>query len=578
MATKAELGQRVKAKYPQYADVDDVELADRVIAKYPEYSESITETPRAPRQVTNPQEAAIAQALTQQEQRPGLVQALEALVTPAMAGKDIAKSLYQTGKEGYAGLIDLIAGKGSTEGGPAAEIARQRRDIAQTALEIVPRAVYEGGQGIVGLAQQPQTALALANPVGAAIAQLLEGSRTPSQAEIQRAVEGQNLSQALEQVGQKPISENLVKIGDANVPVARLAPLLAGAEAPVKLGIDVVKGAASKIGSAAKTVGSRGIFSKPLEDAITRTTGITASEGSLEAAPIVKTRISEWPGKPPKTAKEFVEVAEKAQSSVLQDALAPLKSAEKGGLVMKGDNMISSGREAVIRDFPSMANDVEAIQGVLDEFAYLKGDLAPTQGQGFLRELNRKYNGLENKNSPAASAYRAVRGELSNQTDEIIKAQTGQDISPYRDWGQLEEFKEGVKGQITSAQRSQAGRELPSGEGIPTTTRGVAVKAARSLPLSRAFVPRAIESVDKGIRRIFKEVKSLPKASDLGEDVVSGLRSKYQPGATPPPLPVTLETQMQNLIQSYPKNIRDNPSLARAVAEAELAGQVTPQP
>lgn len=550
-------------------------------------------TPRIPQTITLPEEQAVAQSLTAQERRPGPTQAIEALMTPATAGFEIAKGIVNSAREGAAGAGELL-GAGSVEDTTRAPTGReqalnaalsvipgfqaltpkQRRDVAQTALEIVPRAVYEAGQGVVGLAQQPQTALALTSPVVAAITQLIEGSRTPSEGEIQRAVESQTLSQALEQVGQQPIAPEL--FGEANIPAARAAPLVLGAEAPIRAVADLTRAGASRIGAVAETVGSRGVFSKPLEDAITRTTGITASEGSLEAAPIVKTRISEWPGKPPKNAKEFVEVATKAQSSVLQDALTPLRQAEKSGLVMKGDQMISSGREAVLRDFPSLANDAQAIQGVLDEFAYLRGELKPTQGQGFLRELNRRYNGLENKNSPAASAYRAIRNDLSNQTDEIIKAQTGKDISPYRDWGQIEDFKNGVQEQITAAQRTQAGRELPTGEGVPTTTRGAAVRAVRSLPVTRAFVPRAIEEVDSGIKRIFREVKSLPKAADLGEDAVNSLRAKYQPGATPPPLPVDLETQLRNLINSYPKNIRDNPALARSVAEAELSGQSTP--
>lgn len=41
--TKQELAQKVKAKYPQYKDVDDLELADKIIAKYPVYKNQITD-------------------------------------------------------------------------------------------------------------------------------------------------------------------------------------------------------------------------------------------------------------------------------------------------------------------------------------------------------------------------------------------------------------------------------------------------------------------------------------------------------------------------------------------------------
>lgn len=543
-------------------------------------------------------EEVIAQNYIRQEQRPGLNQALEALFTPVTTGVDLVKGLVNTGVGGVQGLATLLGtdvedttqpapsimqnliGKALLSLVPGGQLAgsTQGRNLAQTALEVVPRATYELGQGVVGLASDPDKAEALFNPVQAAIRQYIEGSRTPTQSEIQRIVDAQQLPRALEEVGQQPIAPEI--FGEANIPLARAAPLLLGAETAVTRGIPALgrglTSAATKTASPFKTIASRGIISKPLEDAITRTTGITASEGSLEAAPIVKTRISQIPGNTPRTAKEFVDSSIKAQELALQDALTPLREAEKSGLVMKGDSMISSGREAVLRDFPSLANDAKAIDNVLTEFSYLQGDLNPTQGQGFLRELNRRYNGLENKNSPSASAYRAVRNELSNQTDEIIKAQTGKDISPYRDWGQLEDFKNGVQEQITTAQRTQGGRELPRSGGIPTTPRGAISKAAQSLPIARAFIPRAIESVDKGIVRIFKEVKTLPKASDLGEDAINGLRSKYQPSINAPPVIVDVETQIQNLISSYPQNIRSNPSLARAVAEAELAGQSTP--
>jgi hypothetical protein len=46
--TKQELGQKMKVKYPQYQNIDDVELADKIIAKYPVYASQITEAPAKP--------------------------------------------------------------------------------------------------------------------------------------------------------------------------------------------------------------------------------------------------------------------------------------------------------------------------------------------------------------------------------------------------------------------------------------------------------------------------------------------------------------------------------------------------
>ena len=41
--TKQELAQKIKAKYPQYQNIEDNELADKIISKYPVYQSQITE-------------------------------------------------------------------------------------------------------------------------------------------------------------------------------------------------------------------------------------------------------------------------------------------------------------------------------------------------------------------------------------------------------------------------------------------------------------------------------------------------------------------------------------------------------
>lgn len=565
-----EFGGIIQESAPQGVQVDEF---GGIISSQPTFSE--------PKPSPTAEQDAFIQQYIQAGTLTPTQQVIQALMAPPKAGWGLLKGITDIGVKGVQGAGALL---GETSFNPSEGIG----NTIQTVGEIGPRLIYELGNAGRQVLQSPESmrttgeSLArIANPLGTAISALINPQLPPTEAQAQQAFEDQIRNQIYAQQGEQGIAEVLQRdlglptVGTANIDVARAAPLLLGAETAVTKGIPALgrglTSVAGRVSPPLEAIASRGVFSKPLEDAITRTTGITASEGSLEAAPIVKTRISELPGKPPTTGKEFVEVANKAQTSTLQDALVPLREAEKSGLVMKGDSMISSGRQAVLNDFPSLANDVQAIDNVLAEFSYLKGDLKPTQGQGFLRELNRRYNGLENKNSPAASAYRAIRSELSNQTDEIIKAQTGKDISPYRDWGQLEEFKNGVQNQITAAQRTQGGRELPAG-GIPAPSRGGLIRAARSLPVARAFVPRAIESVDQGVRRILREVKSLPKASDLGDDAINSLRSKYQPS------PISMETQIQELIASYPQNIRSNPSLARAVAEAELAGQSTPLP
>ena len=43
--TRSEFAQKIKSKYPQYAELDDNELVDKILSKYPQYSEQISEKP-----------------------------------------------------------------------------------------------------------------------------------------------------------------------------------------------------------------------------------------------------------------------------------------------------------------------------------------------------------------------------------------------------------------------------------------------------------------------------------------------------------------------------------------------------
>ena len=39
--TLEQFGQKIKAKYPQYNDIDDILLSQKILAKYPQYSTQI---------------------------------------------------------------------------------------------------------------------------------------------------------------------------------------------------------------------------------------------------------------------------------------------------------------------------------------------------------------------------------------------------------------------------------------------------------------------------------------------------------------------------------------------------------
>ena len=46
--SRSEFAQKIKSKYPQYAEMDDNELVDKIVAKYPQYGEQISEKPAEP--------------------------------------------------------------------------------------------------------------------------------------------------------------------------------------------------------------------------------------------------------------------------------------------------------------------------------------------------------------------------------------------------------------------------------------------------------------------------------------------------------------------------------------------------
>lgn len=62
--TKVEFVTKVKEKYPEYKDIDDIELADRVINKYPEYKEVITEPEITEAKLEPPSKRTFIQELT----------------------------------------------------------------------------------------------------------------------------------------------------------------------------------------------------------------------------------------------------------------------------------------------------------------------------------------------------------------------------------------------------------------------------------------------------------------------------------------------------------------------------------
>lgn len=239
MPTKVEFAQKIKAKYPDYADIDDVELADRVIAKYPEYSESITETTTPQLKPSTVETLANQAALEQSIQKEAQMPVSERLSTalgelPGLLGRALT-----TGGQGIADYFSM-----------AGDPSRQ----AATALETGKRLGLDIGDMITSgtakgfdIAQRmfsPENLIASiqkSGPMGVNFlnlgVQAATGPRTLTPEEIQAEVEKRPLSEAIAEERSK------VSFEGASPAAAELTNQLIQAVAPLPKGFQLVKGA-----------------------------------------------------------------------------------------------------------------------------------------------------------------------------------------------------------------------------------------------------------------------------------------------------------------------------------------------
>lgn len=375
-----------------------------------------------------------------------------------------------------------------------------------------------------------------------------------------------------------------------------------------------IAGAAPILGRATQAVG-RGLaavtprfVAKPFQRGLTtpvieKATGLIP-DVSAEKLPEVLTQaspriIEAAGGKLAKTGKEFIEAAKKAETVSINEAKDFLKQAEEGGFVMKGDFMQQRGRAEVLKVYDSLTDQPEVLDEILSRpvFQKLTGEVSPTQGQKSLRELNTEYERFLDKRSPEAIAYRAIRDELADQLDDIVKLSSGKNIQPYRDFGNIREFRSGVENRLEAA-RQAAGREA-----VPVTSQlqpGVstafggrlgAAAARRVARMSRTLIKQGQEFVDDAVESVLKASPKKLRRVDLSEDAIAELRQNYLRkapviGETPPPLPPTapivpaapvvptLEELIQETIQSLPREMRGRNE--RAIAEAILRQSQAP--
>lgn len=516
------------------------------------------------------------------EQQAPFNQQINALVSQT---PDVISSLFKTAVEGGSGVQELQAQDSISDrlkrallGSVFPPLALSGNE-AQTTLEAGQRALDIGPQikqALDRFLADPSTAitnaltperLATALTVSP-LASLFQPS-TPSQEQIsQRFIETQQAPEVALQRQEPRVPEIF---GTANIPASeagalalQAAPVLPGA---VRTGLRVAETIASPVSRAV----SRGLTTPVIERA-TGLIGVGESEGLVDILQASTPRILEsTPLNAIKNSKDLVKASNTAQTAALSEAKQYLGQAGESGLVMDGNIAIQNTRTSLLDNYPSLADSPEEANRILNSFEYLNKPLKPIDGQKRLRELNLRYEALENKKTPEAFAYKAIRSELSNQLDEIVKATSGKDISPYRDWGQIEEFKTGVQESIIRAETS-AGRtavptspDAPSGLPLGTGGRAIGGSVARALTrAARPLIKQPLEFVDEAAKAVIKGSPKAVKRVNLSADEVAKLKAKY---VSKPPV---LEELIRKKIQSYPPNIRNDPTLSRIIAEQEL--------
>lgn len=521
-------------------------------------------------------------------------QVLGALTAPVTTGAGLVKGIAETALKGVQGVGDIY-GRAAGQQSLTDLLKSFYGDVIQTAGEVGPRAAFDISNLLRQSFQSPETAAqslrsigAVANPLQASLQALVNPQAAPTPERAQQAFEEELVNQAFAQQGEQPVLEAFQRslggepLGQTNIDVARAAPLLIGAETVVPAAI---RGTASAIQSAVA----------PIQRAVSRSLPATVEQSAMAALdvtaeevarhiPVVNQRILEISPRAaaPKTAAEALKRATEAEASLYQDALVADKAATQQGLYPRSDLIISKVEET-LNNIPSLIPE-ERVALLNDARARYTDVSTPAKGRALQQRLNKEFeaqyaNDTFDRAAPANEVKFAVRNSIAEQMDEINKAVTGLDASPYSDIGSLIEFKGNLGKTIQNIQRAEARTKTGIGSSkstaIPTSKAQALYQTKKSL-LS-PFQKTQLEKLDSNVSKIFTKGERAGEAIALDPAVQQALIEKYGARPTPPPLPEvpvavpTFEQQLQDIIRTLPKEMRG--ANERAIAEAVLRSQ-----
>lgn len=386
MPTKVEFAQKIKQKYPEYADTDDIELADRIIAKYPEYRESITDLGGQLKQSTREnlarQEDA-RQAIIQREQRPASQKVLQAAGAIPGAVIDIGGKLLSGIPQ-----IPTVLSQPSTILPTLAESGRRTgMDIVQLGNMLIPKTRQDIQALAMGPAAQIVNALSNLAP------------RTPTEQEITAELESAPLLGSPQELAMERES---IAFEGANPALAESLTQATELISPIK-GVQSLKSAGkglaaipSKIRSAIKP--SKAAVGKRIEKAAEEEFG-EIFHRNPNADKVAGTAIEGFAAEVEGAFKEAGEKISELRSrsgTVLNagDQIADKIEAKAAALERAGNKEIADELRAIGAEKRGAMTDINSLQDAVTLANRKSNILRPkTDAQGFADEIISKEGG-----------------------------------------------------------------------------------------------------------------------------------------------------------------------------------------
>lgn len=374
-------------------------------------------------------------------------------------------------------------------------------------------------------------------------------SRTPGTEEISEAFKRDIENKAYAGVREGAIAPEI--FGTANLPLADALPLLAAAPGVAPLATKAAVASLSPV-KTAQALG-RSALTKVAPKVAARTLPATVEQSAMavlditkeEVArhiPIVNQRVAEVFKTAPKNSQDALKFVTSTEDSLYKNAMISDRAAEAQGLAPRNDLIIQRVQQT-LDDIPTMLPE-ERLALIKDATARYDAS-SMSKGRDLQQRLNKEFeaqyaNDTFDRAAPANEVKLAVRNAVAEQMDEINKAVTGIDASPYSDIGSLIEFKGNLQKMVTRIEGSEAVRKTGLGAkkaaNLPATKYQAAYQVKKGL-LS-PFQKTQLEKLDDNVSRIFKEGAKAGDYPALDSAVQQSLIQKYALPIVPPPLPV----------------------------------------